>query len=141
MKILILAASLVLLAGCNVPGQKNQGQNPPPQPPVATLSGTWAGNVSGTNFTGTITIDTNLTQTAGNVTGSVLAPTGNCPISAQLSGTISGDKFTLSSTAGTYTVFQGTLAGNQITGTVSFAAGPCGTQQNPWTGTFSEIRQ
>ena len=110
-------------------GSSNSGTQP-----AHDLSGAWTGTVTSiTGYRGTL--DAQLTQSGGTVTGSVHVATG-CTPGGKLDGTVSGDSFDAHFTAGavTATMTATITSDTEIDGTYTLpAAGACPNDQ----GSFS----
>lgn len=84
------------------------------QPPSVDVTGNWAGEWIGFAVPGNRPVTMTLAQTGSNVTGDVVMG-GGSPYSGSISGTVSGDEFSLS--------YQGgrahfTVKGNEMTWTL-----------------------
>jgi len=143
MKRTLILLTLLLCAGCGATKSTQTPPPPPPPPPSATLVGGWAGNITGTNFSGTLTGgQLNIGQSGGTLAGNVggWGIPGCGTIDDSVTATQTGANFTVSSpTVGMSGVISGTGDGTLIAGTIYFIV-PCHTDEK-WTGNFSMTRR
>jgi hypothetical protein len=130
MRSAIAFAAMAILAGCG-------GSSTTSIPPSVDLTGAWSGTWTSVNGqVGQGSLD--LTQTGSQVSGTVLVTGSPCFANADVSGTIEGDDFSGSMTAGgASATFDMTAATSQMSGTYKVgAAGACTGD----TGTLTATR-
>ena len=110
----LLASLCVALFGCATAA---------PQPPSVDVTGNWAGEwIAGGTF-GSGSVAMTLQQTGASVTGDLIfggAPLTGGSFSGPVSGTVSGNEFSLSYRGGSGTGHF-TVNGNQMTGSTAYS--------------------
>jgi hypothetical protein len=89
----------------------------PTKPPSVDVTGTWAGDWVGSAAIGNGGVTMTLQQTGATVTGDVIM-SGGSPFSGPLTGTVSGDVFSISYRGGSADL---TVKGNEMSGFTRFS--------------------